>query len=72
LPLAAWMATEIWHDFAEDAPVTLIPVADGRLEVYAGGEKLFDRKAEGGIYPEMKRIREIKQQIQQLLESRGS
>ena len=57
------MATEIWHDFAEDAPVTLIPVADGRLEVYANGEKLFDRKAEGGAYPEMKRVREIKQEI---------
>ncbi len=57
------MATEIWHDFAEDAPVTLIPVADGRLEVYANGEQLFDRKAEGGAYPEMKRVREIKQQI---------
>ncbi len=57
------MATEIWHDFAEDAPVTIIPVADGRLEVYANGEKLFDRKAEGGAYPEMKRVREIKQQI---------
>ena len=57
------MATEIWHDFGEDAPVTLIPVADGRLEVYANGEKLFDRKAEGGAYPEMKRVREIKQQI---------
>ncbi len=57
------MATEIGHDFAEDAPVTLIPVADGRLEVYANGEKLFDRKAEGGAYPEMKRVREIKQQI---------
>ncbi len=67
MPLAAWMATEIWHDFAEDAPVTLIPVADGRLEVYANGEKLFDRKAEGGAYPEMKRVREIKQQIKALL-----
>ncbi len=57
------MATEIWHDFGDDAPVTIIPVADGRLEVYANGEKLFDRKAEGGAYPERKRVREIKQQI---------
>ncbi len=63
------MATEIWHDFAEDAPVTIIPVADGRLEVSANGETLFDRKAEGGAYPEMKRVREIKQQIKRLLES---
>ena len=63
------MATEIWHDFSEDAPVTIIPVADGRLEVYANGEKLFDRKAEGGAYPEMKRVREIKQQIKQRLQA---
>ncbi len=66
------MATEIWHDFGEDAPVTLIPVADGRLEVYANGEKLFDRKAEGGAYPEMKRVRAIKQEIGRRLESVAS
>ncbi len=63
------MATEIWHDFGEDAPVTLIPVADGRLEVYAGGDKLFDRKAEGGAYPEMRRVREIKAQIERRLQA---
>ena len=51
------MVTEVWHDFGEDAPVMLIPVADGRLEVTAGGEVLFDRKAEGGVYPEMRRVR---------------
>ena len=61
------MATEIWHDFGEDAPVTLIPVGSGRLEVYANGETLFDRKAEGGAYPDMKRVREIKAQIRKLL-----
>ena len=63
------MATEIWHEFSDDAPVTIIPVANGRLEVTANGETLFDRKAEGGIYPEMKRMREIKQQIKQRLEA---
>lgn len=57
------MATEIWHEFGEDAPVTLIPVGGGRLEVYAGGEKLFDRKAEGGAYPELGRVRQINEQI---------
>jgi len=61
------MAVEIWHDFGDDAPVTLIPVADGRLEVRAGAETLFDRKAEGGIYPELKRVREMKKRIRELL-----
>ena len=63
------MATEIWHEFGDDAPVTLIPVANGRLEVIADGDVLFDRKAEGGAYPEMKRVREIKQQIGQKLQA---
>ena len=63
------MATEIWHDFAEDAPVTLIPVGGGRLEVIANGETLFDRKAEGGAYPEMKRVRQIKAEIRKRLDS---
>ena len=69
MPLAAWMATEIWHEFGDDAPVTIIPVADGRLEVCANGDKLFDRKAEGGVYPEMRRMREIKQEIKRRLAS---
>lgn len=63
------MATEIWHDFGDDAPITIIPVGDGRLEVYANGDKLFDRRAEGGAYPEMQRVRQIKQQIKQKLQT---
>ena len=63
------MATEIWHEFGDDAPVTIIPVADGRLEVYANGEKLFDRKAEGGVYPEMKRVRALRQEIRNRLQA---
>jgi len=63
------MATEIFHEFESDAPVTLIPVGGGRLEVYANGQKLFDRKAEDGAYPEMKRVREIKRQIQQMIDA---
>ncbi len=62
------MATEIWREFGGEAPVTIIPVAEGRLEVIANGKVLFDRKAEGGIYPEMKRVREIRKQIRDMLE----
>jgi predicted Rdx family selenoprotein len=64
------MATEIWHDLGADAPVTLIPVAKGNLTVHADGKVLFDRKAEGGIYPEMRRMREIKKQIWELIEAK--
>lgn len=61
------MATEIWHEFGAEAPVTLIPADKGRLEVYANDKTLFDRKAEGGIYPDMTRVREIKKQIAEML-----
>ncbi|MCH7699324.1 MAG: Rdx family protein [Chloroflexi bacterium] len=67
--MAAWMATEIWHEFGGEAPVTLIPVDGGRLEVTANGETLFDRKAEGGIYPEVKRMRQIQEQIKQRVDA---
>lgn len=61
------MATEIWHDFGAEAPVTLVPSDKGRLELYANGKTLFDRKAEGGKYPDMSRVREIKKQIADML-----
>jgi predicted Rdx family selenoprotein len=65
------MATEIWHEFGDQAPVTLIPVAEGRLSVTADGVMLFDRKAEGGIYPEMKRVREMTARIRQMIDKQG-
>jgi predicted Rdx family selenoprotein len=61
------MATEIWHEFGAEAPVTLIPSDKGRLELTANGTTLFDRKAEGGKYPDMTRVREIKKQIADML-----
>ena len=63
------MATEIFHEFEADAPVTLIPVGGGRLELYANGEKLFDRKEEGGAYPDLRRLRALKQEIKKRIES---
>ena len=63
------MATEIFHEFEADAPVTLIPVGGGRLELYANGEKLFDRKEEGGAYPDLRRIRALKQEIKKRIDS---
>jgi len=61
------MATEIWHEFGAEAPVTLIPSDKGRLELTANGKLLFDRKAEGGKYPDMTRVREMKKHIADML-----
>ncbi len=47
--------------------VTLTPVEDGRLEIYLDGEVLFDRKAEGGRYPALDRVRELKKIVTERL-----
>ena len=67
--MAVWMATEIWHEFGSEAPVTIVPVAEGRLEVTANGDTLFDRKAEGGNYPEVKRMRQIQEEIKKRVDA---
>jgi hypothetical protein len=37
--------------------------------VYLDGEKIFDRKAEEGKYPDLARVRELKQVIKTKLDS---
>ena len=55
------MATEFWraHD-PGDVAIKLTPSDRGRLEVYLDGEKIFDRKDEDGVYPNLTRINQLK------------
>lgn len=63
--MAAWLATEFWGEFKGNLGVQLTPVDEGRLEVLVDGDMLFDRKAEGGAYPEMTKVREIKRALRE-------
>ena len=49
--------------------ISLTPGANGRLEIYLDGEKIFDRKEEEGKYPDLARVRQLKQVIQAKLDS---
>ena len=69
VPMAGWIATEFWSEFKGDLAITLIPVKDGRLEVVFNGETLFDKKAEGNLYPGLDKIRELKADVRQRLEA---
>ncbi len=40
----------------------LTPDAKGRLEVYLDGEKVFDRKEDGG-FPDLSKVNELKMAI---------
>ena len=33
------------------------------MEVFFNGERIFDKKGEGNIYPDLKRVREMRQGI---------
>jgi predicted Rdx family selenoprotein len=37
--------------------------------VYLDGEKIFDRKEEGGAYPDLSRVRQLRQVIKAKLDS---
>jgi predicted Rdx family selenoprotein len=63
------MANEFFRSFGPDVGISLTPGANGRLEIYLDGEKIFDRKEEGGKYPDLARVRELKQVIKAKLDS---
>ena len=72
IPMAGWIATEFWSEFHGDLAITLVPVKDGRLEILYNGKKLFDKKSEGGGYPGLDKIRQLKSQVREKLQSNSS
>ena len=57
------MANEFFRAYGGDAAITISPRGQGIMEVFVDGEKIFDKKAEGNIYPDLGRVREMKQAI---------
>ncbi len=51
------MANEFFRHFGPDAAISISPRDQGIMEVFVDGEKIFDRKDEGNIYPDLKRVR---------------
>jgi predicted Rdx family selenoprotein len=63
------VANEFFRAFGGDVAISLTPGSNGRFEVYLDGEKIFDRKEENNIYPDLGRVRKMKQAIQAKLET---
>jgi predicted Rdx family selenoprotein len=63
------VANEFFRAYGGDCAVSLTPGSNGRFEVYLDGEKIFDRKEEGNIYPDLGRVRQMKQVIKAKLDS---
>ncbi len=57
------MANEFFRSYGPDAAITISPRGQGIMEVFLDGEKIFDKNAEGGIYPDLSRVRKMKEVI---------
>ena len=58
---------EFWHsENPGDVALKLTPNGAGRLEVYLDGEKIFDRKEDGG-FPDLSKVNELKMTIAEKL-----
>jgi predicted Rdx family selenoprotein len=63
------VANEFFRAFGPDVGISLTPGANGRFEVYMDGEKIWDRKEEGNVYPDLTIVRKLKGVIKEKLDS---
>ena len=63
------MANEFFRTFGGDVAVSLTPGANGRFEVYLDGEKIWDKKEEGNIYPDLAIVRKLKTVVKEKIDS---
>ena len=62
------MAMEFWRSQEPgDIAIKLTPADSGRLEVHLDGDKIFDRADEGGKYPDLTRVKELRAAIRERL-----
>jgi len=57
------MANEFFRHFGPDAAISISPRDKGIMEVFLDGETIFDKKAEGNNYPDLKRVRTMMEVI---------
>ena len=55
------MANEFFHAFGPDVAITISPRGQSIMEVFVDGERVFDKLGEGNIFPDLGRIRKMKQ-----------
>jgi predicted Rdx family selenoprotein len=63
------MANEFFRHYGADVAIAISPRGQGIMEVFFNGERIFDKKGEGNIYPDLKRVREMRQIIDAKVEA---
>ncbi|MBM3926735.1 MAG: hypothetical protein FJ320_12320 [SAR202 cluster bacterium] len=63
------MVSEFFREFGPDVAITVTPEVGGRFEVLYNGEKIFDRKAEGNIYPSLTNFRKMRDTLKERMKA---
>jgi len=67
--VACWLAGELFATGGGDVAITLTPGGGGVLEVKMDGEVVYDKASEGGKTPDLYRVKDIKAELQNRIES---
>ena len=63
------MANEFFRHYGPDAAITISPRGQSIMEVFFNGERIFDKKGEGNITPNLTRVREMRKVIDARIEA---
>ena len=63
------MANEFFGAYGDNAAISITPAGHGRMEVYLDGEKIYDKSEEGNKFPDLSRVRQMKEVIKKKLDS---
>ena len=61
------MVSEFFAEGGSDVAVTLTPGESGILQVFIDGQKVFDKKEEGGKHVDLPRLKEMRTVIKDKL-----
>ena len=62
------MANEFFRHFGPDAAVAISPRGQSIMEVFVDGERIFDKKGEGNVFPDLGRVRKMLTHVREKIE----
>ena len=63
------MANEFFRHYGPDVAVTISPRGQGIMEVFVDGERIFDKKGENNVFPDLARVRKMREFIEEKIGS---
>ena len=66
------MASEMFAEGGSDVAITLTPGAGGVLQVFVDDEKIYDKSEEGGQFPTLPRVKQMRAVVRAKLAAVGA